>query len=161
MIRRLDRSPSSTREAGVQAGKHASFSFVTRGVLVILDALQPADSKASAALAVECQFLTRRFGAKDALAGVTLNVRRGEFLSVLGPAGCGKTTLLRLIAGLDLADSGGLKIAGNESSRVPPWRRPVNTIFPGYALFPHLSVSENVAFGLRLKRLPGRDMCGS
>ena len=115
--------------------------------------MQPADPKSNSALAVECQHLTRRFGKIEALAGVSLNVRRGEFFSLLGPSGCGKTTLLRIIAGLDLPDSGGLRIGGVESLRLPAWKRPVNTVFQSYALFPHLSVSENIAFGLRMKRL--------
>ena len=122
--------------------------------------MQPAETKLAAptALAVECQHLTRRFGKVEALAGVSLNVRRGEFLSLLGPSGCGKTTLLRIIAGLDLPDSGGLRIAGVESLRLPAWKRPVNTVFQSYALFPHLSVSENIAFGLRMKRLASHDI---
>ena len=115
--------------------------------------MQPADPKSNSALAVECQHLTRRFGKIEALAGVSLNVRRGEFFSLLGPSGCGKTTLLRIIAGLDLPDSGGLRIGGIESLRLSAWKRPVNTVFQSYALFPHLSVSENIAFGLRMKRL--------
>lgn len=111
---------------------------------------QPASPSA---LAVECQHLSRRFGNVDALAGVSLNVRRGEFFSLLGPSGCGKTTLLRIIAGLDLPDSGELRISGSAALRLPAWKRPVNTVFQSYALFPHLSVSENIAFGLRMKRL--------
>lgn len=113
---------------------------------------------AASALAVECQHLTRRFGKVDALAGVSLSVRRGEFFSLLGPSGCGKTTLLRIIAGLDLPDSGGLRIGGIESLRLPAWKRPVNTVFQSYALFPHLSVSENIAFGLRMRRLAAHDI---
>lgn len=122
--------------------------------------MQPAETKLAAPspLAVECQHLTRRFGKVEALAGVSLNVRRGEFLSLLGPSGCGKTTLLRIIAGLDLPDSGGLRIAGVESLRLPAWKRPVNTVFQSYALFPHLSVSENIAFGLRMKRLDAHNI---
>jgi spermidine/putrescine transport system ATP-binding protein len=122
--------------------------------------LKPAESNAASpsALAVECQHLTRRFGKVDALAGVSLNVRRGEFFSLLGPSGCGKTTLLRIIAGLDLPDSGELRIAGAAALRLPAWKRPVNTVFQFYALFPHLSVSENIAFGLRMKRLSSHDI---
>jgi spermidine/putrescine transport system ATP-binding protein len=94
----------------------------------------------------------------EALAGVSLQIRRGEFFSLLGPSGCGKTTLLRIIAGLDLPDSGDLRIAGVPALRLPAWKRPVNTVFQNYALFPHLSVSENIAFGLRMKRLPSQDI---
>ena len=123
-------------------------------------ALQPVEKKlnAASALAVECQHLTRRFGKVEALAGVTLNVRRGEFFSLLGPSGCGKTTLLRIIAGLDLPDSGELRIGGAVALRLPAWKRPVNTVFQSYALFPHLSVSENIAFGLRMKRMSSHDI---
>ncbi len=109
-------------------------------------------------LAVECQHLTRRFGKVEALAGVSLSVRRGEFFSLLGPSGCGKTTLLRIIAGLDLPDSGDLRIGGLPALRLPAWKRPVNTVFQSYALFPHLSVSENIAFGLRMKGQSSHDI---
>jgi spermidine/putrescine transport system ATP-binding protein len=108
--------------------------------------------------AVELINITRRFGDFTALAGVSLTVRRGEFFSLLGPSGCGKTTLLRLIAGLDLPDSGTLRISGRDASNVPAHRRPVNTVFQSYALFPHLTVRENVAFGLRMKKVPASDL---
>ncbi len=123
-------------------------------------ALQPADPITSHAAqpAVELQHVARRFGAVEALAGVSLNVRRGEFFSLLGPSGCGKTTLLRIIAGLDLPDSGNVRIGGVESLRLPAWKRPVNTVFQSYALFPHLCVSENIAFGLRMKRQAAKDI---
>lgn len=125
--------------------------------------MQPRNPKTEAPagninLAVECQHLTRSFGKVEALAGVSLSVRRGEFFSLLGPSGCGKTTLLRIIAGLDLPDNGGLRIGGVESLRIPAWKRPVNTVFQSYALFPHLSVSENIAFGLRMKGQSSHDI---
>src|SRR5947208_3521509 len=100
--------------------------------------------------AVEANALVRRFGDVEALSRVTLSVRRGEFFSLLGPSGCGKTTLLRLIAGLDHPDEGTIKIAGADVGAVPAHRRPVNTVFQSYALFPHLSLYDNVAFGLRM-----------
>jgi len=112
------------------------------------------ESEADPHAAVEAGGLVRRFGAVTALDQVSLTVRRGEFFSLLGPSGCGKTTLLRLIAGLDLPDSGWLKIAGADALGVPAYRRPVNTVFQSYALFPHLDVWNNVAFGLRMKRVP-------
>jgi spermidine/putrescine ABC transporter ATP-binding subunit len=87
-----------------------------------------------------------------ALDDVSLKVRRGEFLTLLGPSGCGKTTLLRIIAGLERPTAGRVEIDSRDVTRVPPERRPLNMVFQGYALFPHLSVFDNVAFGLRLER---------
>ena len=100
--------------------------------------------------------LVRAFGAFRALDGVSVSVRAGEFFSLLGPSGCGKTTLLRIIAGLDSADAGSLSIDGEEMLAIPANKRPVNTVFQSYALFPHLTVRDNVSFGLRMKGLsPG------
>jgi spermidine/putrescine transport system ATP-binding protein len=106
-----------------------------------------------AAHAIEVENIVRRFGDVTALGGVTLAIREGEFLSLLGPSGCGKTTLLRIIAGLDLPDSGTLRIAGQDAHEIPAHRRPVNTVFQSYALFPHLNVFDNIAFGLRMKNV--------
>lgn len=97
--------------------------------------------------------MTRRFAEHAALDRVSLTVREGEFFSLLGPSGCGKTTLLRILAGLDLPDEGTVRIGGVDAREIPAHRRPVNTVFQSYALFPHLSVRENVAFGLRMKRV--------
>jgi spermidine/putrescine transport system ATP-binding protein len=110
--------------------------------------------------AVEVISIVRRFGTVSALAGVSLAIRPGEFFSLLGPSGCGKTTLLRLIAGLDLPDSGTIKIDGADAADIPAHRRPVNTVFQSYALFPHLTVSENIAFGLRMKKIPTSEIAG-
>jgi spermidine/putrescine transport system ATP-binding protein len=103
--------------------------------------------------AVEACGLTRRFGEVTALDHVSLVIQPGEFFSLLGPSGCGKTTLLRLIAGLDAPDEGRLHIAGTDATDLPAHRRPVNTVFQSYALFPHLDVWNNVAFGLRMKKV--------
>jgi spermidine/putrescine transport system ATP-binding protein len=105
-------------------------------------------------VAVEVRGLVRRFGDFTALDHVDLVVREGEFFSLLGPSGCGKTTLLRILAGLDVADAGGVAIFGQDALPIPAHRRPVNTVFQSYALFPHLSVRDNVAFGLRIKKVP-------
>jgi ABC-type Fe3+/spermidine/putrescine transport system ATPase subunit len=104
--------------------------------------------------AVELIGVTRRFGDVVAVDALDLEVRDGEFLSLLGPSGCGKTTTLRLIAGFERPDAGEIRIAGKDVARLPPYRRPVNTVFQSYALFPHLSVLDNVAYGLKQQRVP-------
>src|SRR5579872_1570413 len=92
---------------------------------------------------------SKRFGAVAAVDDVSLAVEPGELFALLGPSGCGKTTLLRLIAGFELPDSGRIVIDGTDVTALPPYRRPVNMMFQSYALFPHLDVAGNVAFGLR------------
>jgi spermidine/putrescine transport system ATP-binding protein len=96
--------------------------------------------------------VSKTFGDFQALNSVDLEIHGGEFFSLLGPSGCGKTTLLRIIAGFETPDIGSVCIEGSDVLRLPPNRRQVNTVFQNYALFPHLSVFENVAFSLRLKR---------
>jgi spermidine/putrescine transport system ATP-binding protein len=108
--------------------------------------------------AVEVADVSRAFAGVRALDNVSLSIGRGEFFSLLGPSGCGKTTLLRIIAGLDLPDSGEVRLAGRDVTHTPAHRRPVNTVFQSYALFPHLSVHDNVTFGLRMKKLPAVDI---
>lgn len=98
--------------------------------------------------------INKRFGEVRALEDVTLEVHPGEFFTLLGPSGCGKTTLLRIIAGLEMPDTGQVLLAGNDITRFPATKRQVNTVFQSYALFPHLSIFENVAFGLRSRRFP-------
>src|SRR6187200_2795058 len=97
--------------------------------------------------------LVKRFGDAVAVNGIDLHVTPGEFFTMLGPSGCGKTTTLRLIAGFERPDSGAIKLDGVDMSRTPPHRRRVNTVFQSYALFPHMTVAENVAFGLRYQKL--------
>ena len=104
--------------------------------------------------------LTKHYGPVKALVGVSLGVRRGEFLSMLGPSGCGKTTLLRAIAGFVEPTSGEIRIDGKLMNAVPPNRRPVNTVFQNYALFPHMTVRENVAFGPRRRGVPRGEIAG-
>ena len=103
---------------------------------------------------ISIEKVTKSFGDKTVLDNVTLNVKKGEFVTFLGPSGCGKTTLLRIIAGFLKADEGKIVISGNDMTEIPPHRRPVNTVFQKYALFPHLNVFNNIAFGLNLKKLP-------
>ena len=102
---------------------------------------------------VEFRAVTKRFGALVAVNGVSLKVRKGEFLSLLGPSGCGKTTSLRLIAGFEQPDEGEVLIGGVDAVGSPPYRRDVNTVFQQYALFPHMSVLDNVAYGLKQRRM--------
>ena len=98
---------------------------------------------------VVLQKVTKRFGGVTAVDALDLEVAHGEFLSLLGPSGCGKTTTLRLIAGFEQPDEGAVSIGGREVAGLPPYKRDVNTVFQSYALFPHLSVGDNVAYGLR------------
>jgi spermidine/putrescine transport system ATP-binding protein len=102
--------------------------------------------------------VTKRFGDALAVDQVSLGIEEGELVTLLGPSGCGKTTLLRMIAGFEEPTLGTIEIAGQSMLGVPPHRRPVNMVFQRYALFPHLDVFENLAFGLRLKRMPGDEI---
>ena len=101
--------------------------------------------------AVEFNEVSRLYGDVRAVDGVTIGIRDGEFFSMLGPSGSGKTTCLRLIAGFEQLSGGAIKIFGKEASELPPWERDVNTVFQDYALFPHMSILDNVAYGLMVK----------
>jgi len=103
-------------------------------------------------MAIQFRFenVTRRFGSFTAVDRVTLDIEQGETFSLLGPSGCGKTTLLRMAAGFDIPDEGRIFLDGIDITRLPPEQRPVNTVFQSYALFPHLSIRENIAFGPKL-----------
>ncbi|WP_318362920.1 ABC transporter ATP-binding protein [Enterobacter sp.] len=101
--------------------------------------------------AVEFQNVSRLYGDERAVDGVSLEVQDGEFFSMLGPSGSGKTTCLRLIAGFEQLSGGAIRIFGQDASTLPPWQRDVNTVFQDYALFPHMSILDNVAYGLMVK----------
>lgn len=103
---------------------------------------------------IEFENVSKEFGAHVALKNVSFSIKKGEFFSILGPSGCGKTTLLRLIAGFEEPDSGRILIDGQDMTDLSPNKRPVNTVFQNYALFPHLTVWENIAFGLRVAKRP-------
>lgn len=104
--------------------------------------------------AVELRHVTKKFGEFVAVDNVDLQIRDGEFFSLLGPSGCGKTTNLRMIAGFEQPTVGEIYIKGQQVAGIPAYRRPVNTVFQSYALFPHMTVAQNVAFGLEMKRVP-------
>ncbi|WP_068457264.1 ABC transporter ATP-binding protein [Aedoeadaptatus pacaensis] len=103
---------------------------------------------------IEIKGIKKAFDDTQVLEGIDIDVEDGEFLTLLGPSGCGKTTLLRIIAGFETADEGELLFNGKDMFRMKHYERPVNTVFQKYALFPHLNVYDNVAFGLKLKKLP-------
>ena len=111
----------------------------------------------STAADVQLERVTKRFDGVVAVDHVDLTVEKGEFLSLLGPSGCGKTTTLRLIAGFEQPDDGAVRIGGTDVSRLPPYKRDVNTVFQSYALFPHLTVLDNVSYGLKQRRLARKE----
>ena len=103
---------------------------------------------------IELKGISKSFDEEPVLKGINLYIRDGEFVTLLGPSGCGKTTMLRIIGGFETADEGDLLFDGAEISALPAYKRPINTVFQKYALFPHLNVYENIAFPLRLKKIP-------
>ena len=107
---------------------------------------------------LELRDVTKRFGEVVALEAVSLDIARGQFVTLLGPSGCGKTTTLRIVAGFEAQTAGSVSIRGESVDGLPAYRRNVNTVFQNYALFPHLSVFENVAFGLRVKSRPAAEI---
>jgi spermidine/putrescine transport system ATP-binding protein len=107
---------------------------------------------------ISIENVTHAFGDKTVLKNVSLQVSKGEFVTILGPSGCGKTTLMRIIGGFQKTKHGKITIQGEDMTAIPPHLRPVNTVFQRYALFPHLNVFNNVAFGLQLKKLPKEDV---
>jgi spermidine/putrescine transport system ATP-binding protein len=102
--------------------------------------------------------VTKRYGEVTAVDDLSLEVREGEFFSLLGPSGCGKTTTLRMIGGFEEVTAGTVHVGGTEVTDLPPFKRATNTVFQNYALFPHLSVFENIAFGLRRRKTPAKEI---
>jgi spermidine/putrescine transport system ATP-binding protein len=109
-------------------------------------------------LVVVLDQVVKRFGAVVAVDRLTLEIRRGEFFSMLGPSGCGKTTTLRMIGGFEMPTEGVVRLDGQDVTDLPAYKRNVNTVFQSYGLFPHLSVYDNVAFGLRRKKVPAKEI---
>ena len=107
---------------------------------------------------IQAEHITKSFGEKTVLNDVSLNVKRGEFVTILGSSGCGKTTMLRILAGFETPTSGKIRMNGHDITTMPPYRRPMNTVFQRYALFPHLNVYENIAFGLKLQGIKEKEM---
>ena len=103
---------------------------------------------------VRFEGVSKRFGGVTAVERLTLDIRAKEFFALLGPSGCGKTTLLRMLGGFEAPDEGRILLDGQDLAAIPPHRRPVNMMFQNYALFPHLNVERNIAFGLRQENLP-------
>lgn len=109
---------------------------------------------------IELKHVTKQFQDNGFMAvqDFNLEVRRGEFVTFLGPSGCGKTTTLRMIAGFDIPTSGEILLNGKDITKLPPYERPINTVFQRYALFPHMNIEENIAFGLKLKKTPKEEI---
>ncbi|MFO7733604.1 MAG: ABC transporter ATP-binding protein [Candidatus Aminicenantes bacterium] len=115
-------------------------------------------NNATSAGFLEFRGVSKRFGAVRAVDDVSLELKRGEFFSLLGPSGCGKTTMLRLAAGFEVPDAGRVFLDGRDITGLPPNKRPVNTVFQSYALFPHMTVRDNIAFGLTVAKRPKREV---
>lgn len=107
---------------------------------------------------IELQSLTKSYDGKTIIKDINLTINNGEFLTILGPSGCGKTTILRLIAGFEEANSGRIILDGKDITDIPAEQRNINTVFQSYALFPHMTIFENVAFGLRMQKVPNEEI---
>ena len=119
---------------------------------------QPSPSRHPTAAAPDVRLagLRKTYGEVVAVAGIDLEIARGEFFTLLGPSGSGKTTTLRMIAGFEQPDAGSVELAGRDVSDLPPYDREVNTVFQDYALFPHMTVAENIEYGMRVRKVATR-----
>src|SRR5215467_1336097 len=124
----------------------------------IQPAIKPASDQARATALLTIRTVAKSFGKSAVLRDISIQVAEGEFLTILGESGSGKTTLLRIIAGFERADIGELWMGNERLDHLPPYRRPVNTVFQHYALFPHLSVAENVGYGLRVGKVAASEI---
>ena len=120
--------------------------------------IPPLEGERAAGPLLEVRALAKRFGAHEVLKGISINVAAGEFITLLGESGSGKTTMLRLIAGFEQPSSGEIWMNGERLDTLPPYKRRVNTVFQQYALFPHLNVRDNVAYGLRVTNAPSNEI---
>ena len=107
---------------------------------------------------LELEHITKSFGSTQVLKGISLSIKQGEFITFLGASGCGKTTTLRIIAGLETPDAGSVRLNGKDVTGLEPNQRDVNTVFQNYALFPHMDVFSNIAYGLKLKKVPKKEI---
>ena len=109
-------------------------------------------------IVLSLQNVSKQLGGKTILDDISLDIRKGEFVTLLGPSGCGKTTTLRILAGFLSPDEGSVLLEGRDIASLPPYKRPFNTVFQRYALFPHLDVYDNIAFGLKLQKMPSDEI---
>ena len=109
---------------------------------------------------IEIKNVSKSYGDNVVIENLNLYINKGEFVTILGPSGCGKSTTLRMVAGFEIPTSGQILLNGKDITNLPPHKRPINTVFQRYALFPHLDVYENVAFGLKLKKVPNEKKPG-
>ena len=119
-----------------------------------LEAINIKEGKKMSGELLELKNIKKNFGETDVLKGITLSIQKGEFLTFLGASGCGKTTTLRIIAGLEAPEEGQVLLEGKDVTDLPPNRRDINTVFQNYALFPHMNVEANIGYGLRIQKRP-------
>jgi spermidine/putrescine transport system ATP-binding protein len=161
LTRRLARPVRSYGYFGTLAGPYQKYLCELEEANGATSMSEPAPAEAHTAQGdsvVVLDQVVKRFGSVVAVDRLTLEIRRGEFFSMLGPSGCGKTTTLRLIGGFEMPSEGVVRLDGQDVTDLPAYKRNVNTVFQSYGLFPHLSVYDNVAFGLRRKRVPAKEV---